>query len=72
MLGNFTQFATEPWIPSDNLLYLLLVVGALLTAGVVVMVFSLYVDEYWKDEEFRLDLRFGSKRNGNPGKATKV
>ena len=47
----------EAWIPSRGLLLCVLVVGALLTAGVALSVFTFYEDHYWTDKEFREELR---------------
>ena len=49
---------TSNWVPSDNLIYLVLIIGGLLTAGVAMSVFSFYEDHYWADEDFRNILRF--------------
>ena len=55
---------TGNWVPSYSFLYFILVVGALLTAGVAMSAFSFYDDYYWGDEGFRNQLRFHpSKRN---------
>ncbi len=51
-------FGTSNWVPSDYLIYLVLIMGALLTAGVAISVFSFYEDHYWGDESFRHELRF--------------
>ena len=44
---------TGNWVPSHSLLYIVLIVGALLTAGVAMSAFSFYEDYYWGDEDFR-------------------
>ncbi len=55
---------TDNWVPSYSLLYIVLIVGALLTAGVAMSAFSFYDDYYWGDENFRNQLRFHpSNRN---------
>ena len=46
------------WVPSYSLLYIVLILGALLTAGVAMSAFSFYDDYYWDDEGFRNQLRF--------------
>ncbi len=51
-------FGTSNWVPSDYLIYLVLIMGGLLTAGVAMSVFSFYEDHYWGDENFRKSLRF--------------
>tara|TARA_Y100001968_G_scaffold308133_1_gene326577 strand:+ start:183 stop:413 length:231 start_codon:yes stop_codon:yes gene_type:complete len=57
-------FGTGNWVPSYSFLYVVLIVGALLTAGVAMSAFSFYDDYYWGDEDFRDQLRFHpSNRN---------
>ena len=51
---------TSNWVPSDFLIYLVLIMGGLITAGVAMSVFSFYEDHYWGDESFRNKLRFNS------------
>ena len=51
-------FGTSNWVPTDYLIYLVLIMGGLLTAGVAMSVFSFYEDHYWGDEYFRNQLRF--------------
>ncbi len=51
-------FGTSNWVPSNYLIYLVLIMGGLLTAGVAMSVFSFYEDHYWADESFRNKLRF--------------
>ena len=51
-------FGTSNWVPSDYLIYLVLIMGAVLTAGVAMSVFSFYEDHYLGDENFRNKLRF--------------
>ena len=46
------------WMTSYGFLYFVLIVGALLTAGVVLSAFSFYEDFYWGDKNFRDQLRF--------------
>ena len=48
---------TGNWVPSHSLLYIVLIVGALLTAGVAMSAFSFYEDYYWGDEDYRNQLR---------------
>ena len=48
---------TSNWFPSDSFIYLVLIIGALLTAGVAMSVFTFYEDHYWGDENFRNQLR---------------
>ncbi len=57
---------TGNWVPSSSLLYIVLILGALLTAGVAMSALSFYDDYYWGDEDFRDQLRFHpSKRNSS-------
>ena len=59
-------FGTSNWVPSDYLIYLVLIMGGLLTAGVALSVFSFYEDHYWGDANFRNKLRFNpSNRNSS-------
>ncbi len=51
-------FGTSNWLPSDHLIYLVLIIGGLLTGGVAMSVLSFYEDHYWGDENFRNKLRF--------------
>ena len=51
-------FGTSNWVPSGYLIYLVLIMGGLLTAGVAMSVFSFYEDHYWGDANFRNKLRF--------------
>ena len=51
-------FGTSNWGPSGYLIYLVLIMGGLLTAGVAMSVFSFYEDHYWGDENYRNKLRF--------------
>tara|TARA_Y100001968_G_scaffold278888_1_gene274504 strand:+ start:684 stop:929 length:246 start_codon:yes stop_codon:yes gene_type:complete len=61
------------WVPSNSLLYIILIVGALLTAGVAMSAFSFYEDYYWRDEDFRDQLRFhSSSRNSSKQEIRKV
>ena len=61
------------WVPSYSLLYIVLIVGALLTAGVAMSAFSFYDNYYWGDEAFRDQLRFHpSNRNSSIKKTRKV
>ena len=60
-------------IPSNSFLYIVLIVGALLTAGVAMSAFSFYDDYYWGDEDFRDQLRFHpSNRNSTNQRTRKV
>ena len=52
--------APSVWVPSNSLLYLVLIVGAFLTAGVALSALSFYEDFYWKDKDFRDQLRLNS------------
>ncbi|MCR8538971.1 MAG: hypothetical protein JJ848_001280 [Prochlorococcus marinus CUG1439] len=65
-------FGTSNWVPSYYLIYIILIVGGILTAGVAMSVFSFYEDHYWGDENFRNKLRFHSSHrsfsNQNPRK----
>ena len=64
---------TGNWVPSHSLLYIVLIVGALLTAGVAMSAFSFYDDYYWGDEAFRDQLRFHpSIKNSSNQKTRKV
>ena len=47
---------------SSGLGMALLIIGAMFTAAVVVSIVSFYLDEYWEDEEYRNQLRLGSKQ----------
>ena len=61
------------WVPSYSLLYIILIMGALLTAGVAISALSFYDDYYWRDEDFRNQLRFhSSNRNSSNQKSWKV
>ena len=57
---------TGNWVPSTSLLYIVLIVGALLTAGVAMSAFSFYDDYYWRDEAFRDQLRFHPSNRNYP------
>ena len=50
-------FGTSNWVPLDSLIYLVLIMGGLLTAGVAMSVLSFYEDHYWADENYRNKLR---------------
>ena len=64
---------TGNWVPSNSFLYIVLIVGALLTAGVAMSAFSFYDDYYWGDEDFRDQLRFHpSNRNSSNQSTRKV
>ena len=51
-------FGISNWVTSDYLIYFVLIIGGLLTAGVAMSVFSFYEDHYWGDENYRNKLRF--------------
>ena len=64
---------TGNWVPSYTLIYIILILGALITAGVVMSAFSFYDHYYWGDEDFRAQLRFHhSNRNSSNQKTRKV
>ena len=64
---------TGNWVPSYSLLYIVLIVEALLTAGVAMSAFSFYEDYYWGDKDFRDQLRLHpSNRNSSNQKPRKV
>ena len=64
---------TGNWVPSSSLLNFVLIVGALLTAGVAMSAFSFYDDYYWGDKDFRDQLRLHpSNRNSSNQKTRKV
>jgi len=58
----FSAVSSTPWVPPLSLLYGVLVVGAFLTAGVALSVFTFYEDHYWNDQSFRDELRFEPSR----------
>ena len=63
-MSGLIIFGISNWVPSDYLIYLVLIMGGLLTAGVAMSVFSFYEDHYWGDENYRNKLRFHpSNRN---------
>ena len=59
------------WVPSYSLLYIVLIVGALLTAGVAMSAFSFYDDYYWGDQDFRDQLRFHSSNRNSSNQKTR-
>ena len=64
---------TANWIPTYSLIYIVLIIGALLTAGVAMSAFTFYEDYYWGDKDFRDQLRFiNLKRNSSNRKAQKI
>ena len=64
---------TGNWVPSYSLLYFVLIVGALLIAGVAMSAFSFYEDYYWGDKDFRDQLRFhSSNKNSSYHQTRKV
>ena len=66
-------YGTGNWVPSYSFLYIVLIVGALLTAGVAMSAFSFYEDYYWGNEDFRDQLRFhSSNKNSFNQKTRKV
>ena len=56
-LSYFAAGTKNNFIPSDGFLFLVLVVGALLTAGAALLIFTFYEDFYWSDPKFREQLR---------------
>tara|TARA_Y100001968_G_C19390606_1_gene735343 strand:+ start:834 stop:1064 length:231 start_codon:yes stop_codon:yes gene_type:complete len=52
-----SYFLDACWLPSKSFFYAVLVVGAFLTAGVAISIFSFYEDHYWIHEKFREELR---------------
>ena len=66
-------YGTGNVVLSYSFLYIVLIVGALLTAGVAMSAFSFYEDYYWGDKDFRDQLRFHhSNRNSSNQKTRKV
>ena len=64
---------TGNWVHSYLFLYIVLIVGALLTAGVAMSAFSFYEDYYWGDKDFRDQLRLHpSNKNSSNQKPRKV
>ena len=64
---------TVNWVPPYSLIYVVLIFGALLTAGVAMSAFTFYDDYYWGDKDFRDQLRFiNLKRNSSNRKAQKI
>ena len=64
---------TANWVPPFSLIYIVLIVGALLTAGVAMSAFTFYDDYYWGDKDFRDQLRFHNlRRNSNTTKPQKI
>ena len=64
---------TGNWVPSYSFLYIVLIVGALLTASVAMSAFLFYEDYYWGDKDFRDQLRLHpSNRNSFNQKTRKV
>ena len=64
---------TGNWVPSYFHLYIVLIIGALLTAGVAMSAFSFYDDYYWGDEDFREQLRFHPyNRNSSNQRTRKI
>ena len=64
-------FGTSNWVPTNYLIYLVLIMGGLLTAGVAMSVFSFYEDHYWGNENFRNKLRFHPLQRNLSNKNTK-
>ena len=64
-------FGTSNWVPTDYLIYLVLIMGGLLTAGVAMSFFSFYEDHYWGDENFRNQLRIHPLNRNLSNKNTK-
>ncbi len=52
----------ESFTTHSGLGLFLLIVGALFTAAVVVSITSFYLDDYWEDEDYRNQLRFGESK----------
>ncbi len=48
-----------------TLYFSLLIIGAMFTAAVGVSIFSFYLDEYWEDEDYRNELRYGRRKKRN-------
>ena len=64
---------TVNWVPPYSLIYVVLIFGALLTAGVAMSAFTFYDDYYWGDKDFRDQLRFhNSIRNSSNRKPQKI
>ena len=64
---------TSNWVPPYSLIYVVLIVGALLTAGVAMTAFTFYEDYYWGDKDFRDQLRLHpSNRNSSNQKPRKI
>jgi len=64
---------TANWVPPYSIIYVVLIVGALLTAGVAMSAFTFYDDYYWGDKDFRDQLRFHNLRsNSNTRKTQKI
>ena len=60
-----TLSTIDVWSPPPGLLFALLVLGALLFAGVALIALSFYEDFYWGDEEYRNQLRWNpAQRKG--------
>ncbi|WP_269607935.1 hypothetical protein [Prochlorococcus marinus] len=57
----FLTELTEVWKPSDGVIYLLLVIGAFLFAGVAISILTFYEDCYWNDKSYRKFLKDGKK-----------
>ncbi len=57
----YSLAVTEVWRPSEGLIHSLLVIGAFLTAGVALSIFTFYEDCYWGDESYRKILKEGKK-----------
>ncbi len=55
----------QVWSPPEGFFFVLLVLGALLTAAVALLIFTFYEDYYWTDKEYRDQLRFPSMRHKN-------
>ena len=57
-LFHFAFGINSNFIPSDDFLFLILVLGAFLTAGAALLILTFYEDFYWNDPDFRDQLRF--------------
>ncbi len=64
MTYQFLQITlAESWVPSENLIYFLLIFGAFLIAGVFLSILTFYEDCYWNDKEYRKYLKDGKKKS---------
>ena len=56
-LFHFAVGIKSNFIPTDSFLFLVLVLGAFLTAGAGLLILTFYEDFYWNDPNFREQLR---------------